>query len=207
MMPQYRALVPRLVVAAVIATLAAQGACRDTPTAPHAQTLTQDNAGVSPQINTPADSTAPEIVFLPPLGPRHSPKGELDTTLAPSVSICRLAGDSCGADTLARFVSDPSVRDTQRVHVTDEAYEITWTLPVVDTAAAYRVTVALGDTALGYTDVKIVPDSYRPPAADTARFVFHPEQRTLNARFQIFMPAPLLTVLYDQGVHGSPISG
>ncbi|HEY8311259.1 MAG TPA: hypothetical protein VIG47_11920, partial [Gemmatimonadaceae bacterium] len=120
-------------------------------------------------MNAPGDSTAPEIVFLAPLGPRKHPHGELDTTLAPSVAICRLDGDRCSADTVARFRSDSSADSTQRVLLNDRAFHFRWStknLPA-DTTVAYRVIVTLGDTTTGFTDVKIVAGDYVPIPEDT----------------------------------------
>lgn len=205
-MYKYRASVSRLAVISMMAMLAAQAACRDTPTAPRPH----ENAQMIGIISTPVDSSSgPEIVFLPPFGPRHSPKGELDTTLAPSVSICRLAGDHCTADTVARFTSDSSAPDTRRVQLTDKAYVVPWNVSKLDpdTAAAFRVTVMLGDTTVGYTDAKLVRVDDSSADIDTARFSLLTERRMLRIRFQIFMPPELLTVITEPGVHGSPASG
>jgi hypothetical protein len=197
-MPKYRSILPRLVVASIAAMLIAEGACNDAPTAPRSAA----SPGVSPVINAPGDSSAPELVFLQPLGPRKHPHGELDTTLAPAVSVCRLDADQCGADTVARFVSDPSAPDSSRVTLTEKAYTIRWNLTrlVPDSASAYRLTVMLGDTTVGYTDMKLVPDGYTPPPADTARYAFVTERRRLIARFQIFMPPESLLVIVEPGV-------
>lgn len=203
-MSKCRALFPHLALIATVAVLAAEAACRDTPTAPTAQ-----NVNVSPAVNAPGDSGAPEISFLAPLGPRRAPRGELDTTLSPTVTICKLNGDSCTADTLAHFTSDPSATTDQRVRLTDRTYVATWDLSAIptDTSAAYRIVVALGDTIVGYSDVRVVPAGYRPPASDTSRFAFLTTRHALSIRFQIFMPPELLTVIAEPGVHGSPVSG
>lgn len=206
-MPEYRALV-RLAVIATVAALTAGSACRDTITAPRAQNVNHD-VNVSLALTASGDSGVPDMVFLAPLGPRRRPKGDLDTTLSPTVTICRLAGQDCVADTLAHFTSDTNVRVDQRVRLTDRAYEVQWDLSTIasDTAAAYRIVVALGDTIVGYTDARVVPAGYRPPAGDTARFAFLTQRRALSIRFQIFMPPELLTVIAEPGVHGSFVSG
>lgn len=177
-----------------------QSGCRDAPTAPLGSPPVQSAAA----INAPGDSSAPEIVFLAPLGPKHHPRGELDTTRAPSVLICRLEGSSCGADTLAHFSSDSTADSTQRVLSNDRAFHFRWQtrdLPA-DTTTAYRVIVALGDTTVGFTDVKIVADGYTPLPADTLQFAFVTQQNWLNVRFQIFVPPVALTVIVEPGVHG-----
>ncbi|MGI8509852.1 MAG: hypothetical protein ACR2MQ_11055 [Gemmatimonadaceae bacterium] len=203
-MSKCRVRFPRLALIATVAVLTAEAACRDTPTAP-----TAHNVNVSPAVNTPGDSGAPEISFLAPLGPRRAPKGELDTTLAPTVTICRLNGDSCTSDTLAHFTSDQGATAEQRVRLTGKAYIATWDLSTIsaDTSAAYRIVVALGDTTVGYTDARVVPAGYRPPASDTARFAFLTPRHALNIQFQIFMPPELLTVFAEPGVHGSLVTG
>lgn len=203
-MSKCRVLVPRLALIATVAVLAAEAACRDTPTAP-----TAHNVNVSPAVDAPGDSDALEISFLAPLGPRRPPKGDLDTTLAPTVTICRLNGDSCTADTLAHFTSDPGATTDQRVQLTDRAYVATWDLSAIptDTSTAYRIVVALGDTTVGYADVRVVPAGYRPPASDTARFAFLTPRHALSIQFQIFMPPQLLTVFAEPGVHGSLVTG
>jgi hypothetical protein len=177
-----------------------QFSCRDSPTAPksimHAQ--------VSEAINAPGDSGAPEVIFLAPLGPKKHPRGVLDTTLAPSVSICRLAGDSCGPDTLAHFSSDSSADSTRRVDMNERAYFVRWKLKDLpaDPSITYRAVVTLGDTTVGYTDLKIVAPDYQALPDDTLKFAFITERNKLNVRFQIFVPPVTLTVIAEPGVHG-----
>lgn len=192
----------RLAIAGTFAAIlsATQYGCQDTPTAPATRTGVQ----ITPLINAPGDSGAPELVFLAPLGPKHHPRGELDTTLAPSVAICRLVGDNCGADTLAHFTSDSTADSTYRVAMNERAFHFRWRTRDIpaDTAAAYRVVVTLGDTTVGFTDVKIVAPDYAPPPDDTLRFAFIAARNWLNVRFQIFMPPVMLTVISEPGVHG-----
>lgn len=178
----------------------AQFGCRDAPTEPNGPSP----ARASGIINAPGDSGAPEIVFLAPLGPRKHPRGELDTTLAPSVAICRLDGDSCGADTLAHFRSDSSADSTQRVLLSESAFHFRWKTAdlLPDTNIVYRVLVALGDTTVGFTDVKIVAAEYAPLPDDTLRFAFITQRKSLHVRFQIFVPPVTLTVIVEPGVHG-----
>jgi hypothetical protein len=190
-------------------------ACHDEPTAP---SLPQPAAAMA----VPGDSGAPEIVFLPPLGPRNRPRGVLDTTVAPSVVICRLDGERCGSDTVARFA--PPLRDTagviasgdtlgdtptDRVTLAERAYVARWHMAALraDTAVGYRVVVALGDTTVGAMDLKIVPDRYVPPPADTARYAFITQRRLLRVRFQIFLPPTELAVVLGPGVLGTPANG
>lgn len=199
-MKSNRALV-RIASASIVALVAAtQHACRDTPTAPS----DLNHIAVSEAINAPGDADAPEIVFLAPLGPKRHPRGQLDTTLAPSVAICRLNGDACGADTVAHFTSDSTADSTHRVELSERAYFFRWKLKDLpaDPAAAYRVVVALGDTTVGFTDVKIVAPGYSVPPEDTTRFAFITERTELNVRFQIFVPRVTLTVIAEPGVHG-----
>jgi len=180
-------------------------ACHDVtaPAATPAHLLPSDVVAI------PGDSGAPEAIFLPPLGPRKRPHGVLDTTLAPSVTVCRLAGDACGVDTVARFSSDSTLPDSLRVSLAPQAYVARWrtgTLPA-DTSASYRVTIALGDTTVGAIDVRIVPDSFVATAADTARYALIPSRPFTSIRFQIFVPADTLYVVTDAGVHGTLAAG
>ena len=193
-----RMLVTLLLNAALITS-----ACDTTPTAPR---------GASPparlaSVVTPGDSATREVVFLVPLGPRRHARGVLDTTLTPSLTVCRIVADGCG-DTVARFAFGDS-SDSNTVHLTSNAYSARWRLSAFrpDTAAAFRATVTLGDTTVGYTDLKIVPRGYVPPADDTARFAFVEPRDVLEMRFQIFVPAESLIVIYDHGVHGTPSEG
>lgn len=194
----------------ILTTLAAAGlfACHDTPTAP-----SLDRAHPRSALVVPGDSTAPDVAFLPPLGSRHQPRGEIDTTLAPSVSICRLAattaGSACSADTVARFASDTALADSLRVTLAAQSYLARWRTGTItpDTGTAYRITVALGDTTVGATDLKIVPDGYVPTADDSARFSTLAPRQFLDVRFQIFLPADTLIVVTDAGVSGTPAAG
>ena len=196
-----RTLIRTLVAVTVIATAFTQHGCSDTPTAP--ATLTP--AGASEAINAPGDYGAPETIFLAPLGPRKHPRGMLDTTLAPSVTICRLSGDDCGsADTLAHFVRDSTADSTRRIELNDRAYHFRWKvkdLPA-DPSTAYRLIVTLGDTSAGFTDFKLVAPEYRPAPEDTLRFAFIIDRNWLNVRFQIYVPPVTLTVISEPGVHG-----
>ena len=203
-MESHRALGRPTLVAIVALAAFTQHGCRDAPTAPAGPAT-----HVSESVNAPGDAGAPEIVFLPPLGPRKHPRGMLDTTLAPSVTICRLEGETCSADTLARFSSDSTSDSTHRVVLGDRAYAVRWNtrdLPA-DAALAYRVVVTLGDTTVGFTDVKIVTSDYPVPPDDTARYAFLTERNALNVRFQIFLPPVTLTVIAEPGVNGTLAAG
>lgn len=187
----------------LVAVTAAQYGCQDTPTAP-----TGPGVPISKAVNAPGDSSAPETVFLAPLGPKHHPRGELDTTLAPAIAICRLNGDNCGADTLAHFSSDSSADSTLRIMMNERAFHVRWKIKDLpaDTAIAYRIVVTLGDTTVGFTDLKIVAPDFQPLPDDTLRFAFIPSRNWLNIRFQIFMPPVTLTVIAEPGVNGDPSS-
>ncbi len=199
-MQSSRAAVRLAITTTVAVAFIAQPGCHDAPTAPLGVPPAQTTAAV----NAPGDSSAPEIVFLAPLGPKHHPRGQLDTTLAPSVTICRLDGGSCGADTLARFSSDSTADSTRRVLLNERVFHVRWRtsdLPA-DTATAYRVIVTLGDTTVGFTDVKMVAADYTPLPEDTLQFAFVAQGKWLNVRFQIFVPPVTLTVIVEPGVHG-----
>lgn len=200
-MQSNRAIV-RLALTSILAAVlsATQYGCQDTPTAPAAPPGVQ----ASGVINAAGDSSAPEIVFLAPLGPKSHPHGELDTTLAPSVAICRLDGASCGADTLAHFSSDSTADSTHRVAMNERAFHFRWKTSglAADTAVAYRIVVTLGDTTVGFTDLKIVAPDYVPLPDDTLQFAFITARDWLNVRFQIFLPPVTLTVISEPGVHG-----
>ncbi len=181
-----------------------QFGCRDTPTAPGSTSPII----ASESINSPGDSGSPETIFLAPLGPRHHPRGILDTTLAPSVSICRLDGDECSAGIMARFSSGNDADSTTRISVDQQAYSFSWKTRSItaDTAIAYRITATLGDTTIGFTDFKIVDDGYIPPPLDTARYAFVSARNVLRVRFQIFLPPVTLTVISEPGVTGDLVS-
>lgn len=201
-----RAVIRTLIALAVTITAIAQYACSDTPTAP----VTLTPTGASDAINAPGDDGTPETIFLAPLGPKKHPRGVLDTTLAPSVAICRLSGDDCATgDTLVHFVSDSTADSTYRIQLGDQAYHVRWKvkdLPA-DPAIAYRAIVTLGDTVTGFTDFKLVPLTFTPPVEDTTRFTFVTDRNWLNVRFQIFVPPVTLTVISEPGVLGTLASG
>ena len=185
-------------IAVVLAGL--QHACRDTPTAPQPLSGTV----LSAEINAPGDEASPEAIFLAPLGPKRHPRGVLDTTLAPAVSICRLRNDAC-VDTLALFTSDSSADSTRRVELNERAYFVRWKLNALpaDPAVTYRVTITLGDTTAGYTDVRIVAPEFRAAPEDTTRYAFITERNRLNVKFQIFVLPVTLTVITEPGVYGN----
>ena len=195
-----RAVLP-CVLASVAATLYG---CQDSPIAPGrppANSLSQSAAA----INAPGDSAAPEIMFLAPLGPKSHPRGELDTTLAPSVAICRLANGHCGVDTLAVFHSDSTADSTQRILMNEHAFYVRWNTKALlpDTSITYRIVVTLGDTTVGFTDVRIVAPEYTPLPEDTLQYAFINPQNWLRVRFQIFLPPATLTVISEPGVSGN----
>ncbi|MDQ6737660.1 MAG: hypothetical protein M3Z30_08165 [Gemmatimonadota bacterium] len=198
---------PHRVAEIVIVTtlIAAQHGCRDVPTAP--SNLRAINAADA--INAPGEPSSAETIFLAPLGPRKHPRGVLDTTLAPNVSICRLEGDFCGRDTVAVFSSDLTAGADQRVELSERAFSVRWIVKDLrpDTTVAYRISVTVRDTLTGFTDLKLVSDSYVPPPSDTARFAFVGERNRLNVRFQIFVPPVTLVVIAEPGVHGSITAG
>ena len=188
------------VSAAAIALAATLPACRDNVTSP-----SRDSRATPLEVvNAPGDPGSPETIFLAPLGPRKHPRGVLDTTLAPTVSICRLQKNECGADTVARFTSDPRADSATRVTMDDQAYMFRWKVRMLpaDTSVGYRVTVTLGDTTVGFTDLKLVNAQDAAPASDTAQFAYVRERNVLNVRFQIFVPPVTLVVLVEPGVHG-----
>ena len=195
----------RVVLPCILASVAAAlHGCQESATAPArppANSLSQSAAA----INAPGDSTAPEIVFLAPLGPKSHPRGELDTTLAPSVAICRLANDHCGTDTLAVFHSDSSADSTQRVLLNERAFYVHWNTRnlAADSSITYRIVVTLGDTTVGFTDVRIVAPDYSPSVEDTLQYAFINPRNALRVRFQIFLPPVMLTVISEPGVSGN----
>ena len=189
----------------VTAFISAQHGCREALTAPGDISA----PGAANAINAPGEPSAPETIFLAPLGPRKHPKGMLDTTLAPAVSICRLDGDVCGKDTLATFTSDRSADLGHLVELNERAFLVRWKVNELraDTSASFRISVTLGDTLAGFTDLKFVSEDYVPPPSDTGRFAFVTERNRLNVRFQIFVPPVSLVVIAEPGVHGSIASG
>lgn len=203
-MKSCRALSRIALTSIAILAASAQHGCSDTPTSP----VDPGHRKISEVVNAPGDPGAPETIFLAPLGPKKQPRGQLDTTLAPAVSICRLDGDNCGRDTLARFSSDSMTDSTHHIALSDRAYYFNWKLKGLpaDPTVAYRVVVTLGDTTVGFTDLKIVEQGYAPPPDDTARYAFITERNGLNIRFQIFVPPVTLTVIVEPGVHGDLVS-
>lgn len=195
--------------ARVVATLIAPLVATTIAVACHDATAPTPRVTAASALAIPGDSSAPETIFLPPLGPRKRPHGVLDTTLAPTITICRLAGDRCGADTVARFASDSTRPDSTRITLAASAYVARWRTAALspDTAAAYRITVMLGDTTTGAIDVKIVPDAFAATDADSLRYAFVPQRPTTPIRFQIFVPADTLYVVTDGGVHGTLAAG
>jgi len=215
-------IVPRTRASAIATALVIALACRgDGVTAPHAVNPGAPLAAAA--TNAPGDSSAPEVVFLAPLGPRRVPRGILDTTAVPTLAICRLDGPRCSADTVARFTSDSTTGATGMIRRTQNAFVAGWHTAALsaDSTIVYRAIVSLGDTTAGWTDFRLVA---RLPArapgprvngaitdsiggdsvvSDSAGVMPVRMRSRIRIRFRIFQPPRRLTVSVRAGVSGS----
>jgi hypothetical protein len=94
--------------------------------------------------------------FLPPLAPAVAYAGVFDATRTPSVEICVLAGDQCGA-IMARFSSSGSGAEHVRADLQNQNYIVQWktTQAGLSLTPVYRIRVIDG-AELGHADVKLI---------------------------------------------------
>lgn len=126
--------------------------------------------------------------WLPPMVKQPTVSGVFDASLAPTVEICELAGDSCG-DVIATYTvtTGPGgevVRLQDGTH-----YQVNWHAKDFDlsTTSVYRISVRAGvdNVLLGYADVQPANNGSGFKNIETGQQMGLVDGRTLPVRFRI----------------------
>jgi hypothetical protein len=168
-----------LSLAPILIALGLLAGCTEQPTEP----------GTSPPAFAILDGARggnPEFYFLPPMVPAPSYSGTFDATQSPVVTICELAGTTCGT-TVASF-SGSAVK----LDLTAEAYVAIWKTKDagLDPTKTYRIQVLLGATVPGYADVVVLSNGSQIRTVDKNQFVSVINGGVLAIRFRIEAGAP-----------------
>jgi hypothetical protein len=99
--------------------------------------------------------------WLPPMVRQPNAAGTFDASLSPTVEICELAGDACGA--IIATYTTTSERGGEYIRIQDDQqYHVNWHTDefALNDASVYRISVRAGDNdvLLGYADVQPVAD-------------------------------------------------
>src|SRR5438876_370777 len=118
--------------------------------------------------------------FLPPMVKAPTTTGTFNPSLAPSVTICRLAGNDCVANTSF----SPGAA---QVDVAGQQYKVNWNTDPATVLAGqtYRIIVAASGVELGFADVMPVSNGSQLKNIDTGEFIGLVDGRTLPIRFRI----------------------
>lgn len=170
------------------ASLCAVAAC-GTADAP---TLAGPEAPPALEVRHASTSGYPGFYFYNGILPSPSQLGTFDPNVSPTVRICRITGDVCGAN-LATFTrTSGSYGRLVTVDTGEERYELSW--PTGSTGAQtghiYRVSVSVGTRVLGFMDVKMVASWGEFFGTDTDEYIPWFAGATLPVYFRIETGVP-----------------
>jgi alpha-tubulin suppressor-like RCC1 family protein len=170
-------------LAPTLALVLAIAACTDQPLP------TGPSADASFTIADAARDYKPGFYWLSPLVPAPSYAGTFDPELAPTVEICELTGDECGAVIATYTTTTGPGGESVRVSAADEHYHVNWHTNEFTLVAAslYRISVRAGDRGvlLGYADVQPVSNGNGLKLVDTDEYIGLVGGRTLPVKFRI----------------------
>jgi len=116
--------------------------------------------------------------FLPPMVKAPITTGTFNANLAPSVTICQLAGNACGVP--------PFTVGPVQVDPAGQQYKVNWNTDVtVLVGQTYRIIVSTSGVELGFADVMPVTNGSQLKNIDTGEFIGLVDGRTLPIRFRI----------------------
>ncbi len=117
--------------------------------------------------------------FLPPMVKAPTTTGTFNANLAPSVTICRLAGTDCGGP--------PFTVGPVQVDLAGQQYNVNWNtdLGTVLVGQTYRIIVSTSGVELGFADVVPVANGSQLKNIDTGEFIGLVDGRTLPIKFRI----------------------
>src|SRR5688572_16020681 len=204
---------PRLLL---IPLLVAVAACSD-------QTFSTAPNGPSFTIADAARDYKDGFYWLPPMVAQPDVSGTFDASLSPTVEICELVDDACGA-ALATYtrMSGPG---GELVRLQDGHYHVNWHTDefTLSTTNSYRISVRVNEVLLGYADVQPAANVSGLRNLDSNELMGLVDGRTLPIRFRIetdivggIAVAPLDATLEPGGtqqfvatvtdLHGNPMS-
>ena len=168
------------IVAGMIA-VACQG---DRPLTSHGGRISADISDGSHQANCPSATGTcvpgnAHFFFLPPMVKAPSTTGTFNPILAPSVTICQLAGNDC--------VGPPFVLGPVQVDLAGQQYKVNWNTDptTVTVGTTYRIIVATSGVELGFADVMPVTNGSQLKNIETGEFIGLVDGRTLPIKFRI----------------------
>src|SRR5256885_513682 len=171
-----------LVVVAGFVLVACQS---DRPVTSHGGRISADISDGAHQANclTATGTCVPgnaHFFFLPPMVKAPTTTGTFNPILAPSVTICRLAGNDCVANTSF----SPGAA---QVDLAGRQYKVNWNTDpaTVIVGQTYRVIVSTSGVELGFADVMPVTNGSQLKNMDTGEFIGLVAARPLPIRFRI----------------------
>jgi len=169
-----------LVVVAGFVLVACQS---DRPVTSHGGGISADISDGAHQANclTAIGTCVPgnaHFFFLPPMVKAPTTTGTFNASLAPSVTICQLAGNACGVP--------PITVGPVQVDPAGQQYKVNWnTDATVLVGQTYRIIVSTSGVELGFADVLPVTNGSQLKNIDTGEFIGLVDGRTLPIRFRI----------------------
>ena len=169
-----------LVVVAGFVLVACQS---DRPVTSHGGGISADISDGAHQANclTATGTCVPgntHFFFLPPMVKAPTTTGTFNANLAPSVTICQLAGNACGVP--------PITVGPVQVDPAGQQYKVNWNTDVtVLVGQTYRIIVSTSGVELGFADVMPVTNGSQLKNIDTGEFIGLVDGRTLPIRFRI----------------------
>ena len=169
-----------LVVVAGFVLVACQS---DRPVTSHGGGISADISDGAHQANclTAIGTCVPgnaHFFFLPPMVKAPTTTGTFNASLAPSVTICQLAGNACGVP--------PIPVGPVQVDPAGQQYKVNWnTDATVLVGQTYRIIVSTSGVELGFADVLPVTNGSQLKNIDTGEFIGLVDGRTLPIRFRI----------------------
>jgi alpha-tubulin suppressor-like RCC1 family protein len=125
--------------------------------------------------------------WLPPIVKQPNAAGTFDASLSPTVEICELVGNECGA-ILATYTTT-SGPGGELVRLQDEHYHVNWHTNefLLSTTNSYRISVRAGvnDVLLGYADVQPAANGSGFKNLDSNELMGLVDGRTLPIKFRI----------------------
>ncbi len=171
-----------LVVVAGFVLVACQS---DRPVSAHGGRISADISDGAHQANclTATGTCVPgnaHFFFLPPMVKAPTTTGTFNPSLAPSVTICRLAGNDCVANTSF----SPGAA---QVDLAGQQYKVSWNTDpaTVIVGQTYRIIVSTSGVELGFADVVPVTNGSQLKNIDTGEFIGLVDGRTLPIKFRI----------------------
>src|SRR5438105_15569848 len=168
-----------LVVVAGFVLVACQS---DRPVSSHGGRISADISDGAHQANclTASGTCVPgnaHFFFLPPMVKAPTTTGTFNANLAPSVTICQLAGNACS---LPPFTVGPV-----QVDPAAQQYKVNWNTDVtVLVGQTYRIIVSTSGVELGFADVMPSTNGRQLKDSDTGASIVLVECTTLPPTFQ-----------------------